>query len=60
MSDRKGNRSEVEYLLDCKDLTFRDNLRDVLARLIDRYGVGYDRIKTISNISVGLNDDLDI
>ena len=47
---------ETEFL-DCRDVTFREGLEQLIGNLIGRYGKGYDRLKTLSNIRTGLQRD---
>ena len=45
-------------IIESKDLAVTNNLADVLAILIKRYGLGYDRLKTICIIKEKLEDTL--
>lgn len=50
-------QARARALLACRDVSFTAAVERILYRLAERYGEGYDRLKTIANIETGLAED---
>ena len=53
-------KAEVQLFMKCKDINFKEKHEKLMFFLMHRYGIGYDRLKTIQNIVSGLAADLEM
>jgi hypothetical protein len=51
---------EAIEITESKDYSVQQNLKELLTILINKYGVGYDSVKTLTGIKEMLKEDLEL